>query len=418
MKVAGRVKSHYSIIIIGCGASAGFFLSFLNACEALEKRNILVLEKTLRPFRKIHASGNGRCNYSNISMNEGDYISLAGSKAWQKEAFKRVSELDLKSYLFNNGIPSRHDEYGRLFPYTNSAKTIAFFLEQNLSSETVDTQFDTEVTVVTKKSNEPFVVEWKKEGRQGRAFSDIVIYAAGGSAYQELGTDGSSLLILKKLGHMIIPQIPGIVPLETPKSVLHNIAGIKMEVEIYFKDLFKRKGELLFTEYGISGPNTLYASSVVSQYREKGRVEIHIDFLPEKDLTAEYFKTLYHKSRDKTWPSIFGGVLPHSFISAFIRAIGLKPECHKKCLSEETLRDMYRKLKDFRLEITGTRPLEEAQVSLGGISCDEVNPRTFESQKTKGLYILGEALDYTGGCGGYNIHWCAATAYAASQAIA
>lgn len=404
------MKNRYDVIIVGCGTAAGFFLSFLK--DSGKKAGILILERSPKIFRKLRASGNGRCNYSNLEMGEEQYYSFSASREWKQKAFLAAKKCNLQGYFYRSGIPSETDEYRRLFPYTNSAATIAEYFENALKSSGAELLLNAETTAVKKDlSSGGYRVDWAVDGKaRASAGAGAVVFCAGGSAYPQYGTDGTALKLLKPLGHRIIEQVPGIVPLESPDKMFRELAGMKLQTEIEYGD-FKRTGELLFADYGISGPNTLYASNAVSMDLAKGPVAVNINFLPKNELTLEYFEYIRRNSASKSFADIFRGALQAKFLNAFQRHHkGLEGQ-----LSDKGLADAFARLTRYPVKITKTRGFKEAQVSLGGVECGGVDPETFESISNKNLYILGEALDYTGACGGYNIHWAAATAFAAAQ---
>lgn len=402
---------NFDVIVIGAGTSAGFLLAFLAEQNAGARPRVLVLDKNSQPFRKVYASGNGRCNFSNTVLNGSSYYSVAGIHDWQRRAFEAAAGLDLRQFLFDRGIPSVTDEYGRLMPYTNAAKTIGQFLERHLRSADVTFCGDAEATAIAQDAA-GYTVTYTHAHSVRTARARAVVYAGGGSAYPQVGTDGSGFALLRALGHTVTPLAAGIVPLETSDAAFHALAGLKLECRISVRN-FARKGELLFTKYGISGPNVLFASNVVSLALLTGPVTVALDVLPEELFTIDYFRSLYAGAKEKTVTAIFGGVLRGEFISAFLKHTGISDR-----MSLQGIDTVYRALKQVVLTITRTRPLKEAQVSLGGVTADELDPVSFESRLHKNLFVMGEAMDYTGGCGGYNIHWCAATARAVAGRIA
>lgn len=411
------MKNRYDIIIIGCGTSAGFFLVFLKSFGAIKKRKrILLLEKNKEPFKKIYASGNGRCNFSNINITPDNYYSFTAGEKWRNTVFDSVKKLDLKKYFLERGVPSNADEYGRLMPFTNSSKTIGAFFENNLAADNIEFKNYAKVSTIIKKSSGAYTVKWSSKAGHSSADSNVVVFSAGGSAYPQLGTDGSAFAILKEFGHTVTDQVAGIVPLETLNSPFRKLAGLKMECEMSFEDKFKRKGEILFTKYGVSGPNVLYASNIISMRLLKGPVDIKVNFLP--GLSLDYFVDVFKNSPGKTVKGVFGGSLSADFIEAFIICMPGGGSSYKNNIEKNHIEKIYGALTNFKLTILKTRGFKEAQVSIGGVKPDEIDPISFESNLSKKLYILGEAVDYTGGCGGYNIHWCAATAKAAAEAVA
>lgn len=393
----------YDIIVIGAGTSAGFLLAFLDERGDARRKKILLLEKSKEPFRKIYASGNGRCNFSNTKITESSYYSIEGSDAWKKSAFKSAAKLDLKQFFHGKGIPSYSDEFGRLMPYTNSAKTIGIFFERYINASSVELKCYSQAIAIS-KNDCGFTVKYKHDKEVVSLDTGAVVYACGGSAYPQMGTDGSGFELLSKMGHRIVKQTAGIVPLETKETGFHELAGLKTECKIAVSG-YSRKGELLFTKYGISGPNALYASNEISLGLAGGPVKIIVDFLPEDNLSLEYFRSLYCAAKEKSIAATFGGALNGEFIRVFMRHSHLKGE-----ISPDEVKSVYSRLKNVELTVTKTRPMQEAQVSLGGVFADELDPASFESKLHKNLFVTGEAIDYTGGCGGYNIHWCAVTA--------
>ncbi len=443
-------KNEYDIAVIGAGTFTGFFASFYadafkNASRAKNTApRVIVIEKLSRPFKKIAASGNGRCNYSNSSIRESDYLQLENDEAFHSAALSSVRSLDIQRYLYDNLVFSRRDEYGRLFPYTNSAKTIVCFLENKLKNSCFETLFDTSCTGVKHmpakqpetsaggeydhnfnrahkraskyQTQEGFIIECEnlKTGRTLSINSKILIFACGGAAYPQLGTDGSAFGLIKKLGHSIPGPTPGICALETVKSPLNKLSGIKIEAGIKYKD-FCRTGEILFTEYGLSGPNILYLSNLVSKDLYAGEnTVIDIDFLPAAELNAEYFTSKIPSKELYSNFDIFSGVADRSFLNAFFSLTAIDGKARA---SKESAARIHATLKSYKIKILRARPFNEAQVSLGGVNCAEINPDTLESKIVKKLYFGGEAIDFTGGCGGYNIHFAAACARAAVNSI-
>jgi hypothetical protein len=440
--------NEYDIAVIGAGTFTGFFACFyldaLNgaAIKSSAAPRVAVIEKLSRPFKKIAASGNGRCNYSNSSITENDYLQLENDETFRRAALASVRSLDIALYLNGNLIFSRRDEYGRLFPFTNSAKTIVYLLETKLKKAGFETLFDTRCTRVQQRpadgraaagdgdykdnagetgkdhagGKNGFIIECEntKTGRTISINSKILILACGGAAYPQLGTDGSAFELIKKMGHSVSGPAPGICALETVKSPLNRLSGIKIEAGVKYKN-FRRTGEILFTEYGLSGPNILYLSNPVSKdLYAKEKVVIDIDFLPAAELDAGYFTSKIASKEFYSNSDIFSGVADRSFLNAFFSMSAIDGNARA---SEESVTRIHAALKSHKIKILRARPFNEAQVSLGGVNCAEINPETLESKLIKNLYFGGEAIDFTGGCGGYNIHFAAVCARAAVKSI-
>jgi hypothetical protein len=402
-------KLKYDIAIIGAGAFTGFFASFLNETGAAGKISAVAVEMLPRPFKKIAASGNGRCNYSNENFSAGDYISLEPDPDFEMAAFDSLRTLDLKKFFGDHLVPSRSDEYGRIFPFTNSSKTIVEFLEHNLKQSGIETLCDTrcdEAAPARHGSGFSIGCVDTKTGEQTSIYSNILIFACGGSAYPQLGSGGASFEVIKKFGHRIVGPVPGICALETSEKPFAKLSGLKLEARLKYKD-FDRTGEILFTDYGISGPNVLYLSGRVTRDLFLGEKPfVTIDFLPAAQLSAKYFSERAASCLYNSPDDIFGGALNRDFLKAFVRAAGMDRLNSDAAL----IKRLHGALKNYKAGILRARPFAEAQVSLGGVRCAEITPDTLESKLVKNLFFAGELIDYTGGCGGYNIHFAAACA--------
>ncbi len=400
------MKKSYDIIIVGGGSSAGFFLSFLKDKKFFNKPGILIIEKMSKPFKKIRASGNGRCNYSNLNFSKEDYYSFSASDSWKSFMFEKINGFDLKKYLLDQGIPYKYDEYGRVFPYTNSSLTIENYFNICIKDLGVELVCDSEVKEVFQNNDKDYVVKIYDKNNNVTIIvrTKTIIFASGGCSYPQLGTDGSSFNILKKIGHKITKTVAGIVALETEEKFFSSIKGTKIDCGIKYKN-FYRTGELLFTDYGISGPNVLYVSNLVSMELTKGKVVLNIDFLPQKYLTLQYYKNLF-KNKNDTLEKIFNGSLNLNFIKLFVNKVLCKNYTLKDKINDKILEKIYINLKNYNTTIIGTRTYEESQVTIGGVNCNEIDPVNLESKISKNLFFMGEIIDYTGGCGGYNLHFC------------
>lgn len=395
------------IAIIGAGAFTGFFAAFLDEAGAAGKARIVAVDKLARPFRKIAASGNGRCNYSNMSVSGENYISLEPDRAFDKAAARMVECLDLKQFFERRLVPSRSDEYGRLFPFTNASRTVVETLENCLRRAKIAPLLSTACRGASAAKGGGFTLECQdvNTGERSSIHSEILIFACGGAAYPQLGTDGSSFSLIEGLGHSIAGPAPAICALETEGLRFAQLAGVKMEVRIRYGG-FDRTGEMLLTDRGVSGPNVLYASGVVSRdLWRKEKPELTFDFLPGLD--EFFFISGAAAAGAASLADVFSGSINRDFLRAFARSVAVDVSA-----SADTgaITRLFLMLKSHRVRALRTRPFEEAQVSLGGVRCAEVRPDTLESLLVRGVFFGGEVLDFTGGCGGYNIHFAASCA--------
>jgi predicted Rossmann fold flavoprotein len=402
------MNENYDVVIIGCGTSCGFLVSFLKEKKFVSFPKILVIEKNSFPFRKLLVTGNGRCNFTNLNFSKENYDTLTADNIWQEKIFSKIINLDLKKYFLDNGILHTYDEYGRVFPYTKSAKTIHTFFVSNLNSLGINLCLNTEVkeVVKTKDGYKLFVYD-NKTGVQYFVTTKVLILSFGGKAYPKFGTDGESFKILKKLGHSTTKLLCGIVPLVTEKKDFAQLDGLKMECAIKYKN-FYRKGEILFTEYGISGPNVLYVSNLVSiDLQKSDKVVLTIDFLPEKSMTIEFYKKIFYKKTNSLLTDIFGGSLNNDFLKIVSKKVLGEKFDIKKPVQESELERFYFGIRNYKVSVVETKTFDESQVTIGGVDCNEINVDNLESKINPKLYFMGEIIDFTGSCGGYNIHFCA-----------
>lgn len=371
------------IIIVGAGASG------LTAavCAARLGARVTVLEKNDRIGKKLIATGNGRCNLTNINLTYDRYH--GGEAEFPQQALSCFGAEDAEAFFESMGLLTRREDEGKVFPYCGRASAVIDVFRMELEKLGVEIQCGFDVKEVIRRKTAFEVVSW--DGRH--LFSDRVIFAAGGKAAPNLGGGGSGYDILKKLGHKLTELRPSIVQIKTNKDKIAGLKGIKCEAAVSMLGKIYT-GELLFTDYGISGPP---AFSLSSYYKEGA--EISIDFFPDID-ENRLFLLLRSKLESVINPNdLFTGILHKNIASAIVRQSG------------QGIKEIARVCKDFRLETEGTLSWNNAQVTKGGISTRDVNPETFESLICPGLYITGEILDVDGDCGGFNLQWAWASGY-------
>lgn len=434
------------VVVIGGGAS-GMMAAVFAARNGAE---VTVLEQGNSVGKKILSTGNGKCNFTNISQNPGCYRGTHPDFAWQ--AVSRFPVPDTIRFFVELGIYSKNRN-GYLYPYSEQASAVRDVFRMELARLSVRTEEHIRVTEILpeqngfqiravrsvmtaqKKSKKRTVLV--KTGEEIRTYhAGRVILAAGGMAAPGTGSDGSGLALAKKLGHHIVPCHPALVQLRCAEDFYPALSGVraaaKAELLIGGETAALDMGEIQFTEYGISGIPVFqisrYASEVFcrsgketpGQAEEAKSVEAELDFMP--DFTKQQF-LVFLKNRIKMRPekrmaSFFTGLLHEKLSMVLLKRAGLSPDQKAGKLTEEELLCLLETVKGFRTTVTGTNGFEQAQVSAGGIDTDEIVPETMESKVVPGLYFAGEIMDVDGMCGGYNLQWAWSSGYLAGCAAA
>lgn len=404
---------HTTCLIIGGGASG------LAAAAAFSAHGIpaLLLERLDRVGKKILSTGNGRCNLANREMHPDCY---GKAEDFVRQMYGVTPPGEALSFLAGLGLLFSEEE-GRLYPRTKAAASVLDVLRAPLSRGVVRAETGVRVTKLSFVQN-----AWHAVSEDGRAFSaPYVLFCPGGSAAPKLGTDGSAAALVRSLGHTFTPAVPALVQLRCRQAALPSLkglrtnAGIRLQIDHSFAA--EEAGELLFTDYGISGIPVLQLSGRAARALcEKRAVSVTLDLLPEvpwKETEAFLLKRLGELSPDDL-SQLFTGVFPRMLTRALLRECTLTPEDPPEALTKDALSRLVQAIHAFPLPVTGTMGFEHAQVTSGGIRLSEVSPETMESRLCPGLFFAGEILDVDGPCGGYNLHFAFTSALTAARAIA
>lgn len=394
------MSNKLNIAVIGGGAS-GLFAAI---AAKNENTDVTIYEKEKRVGRKILATGNGRCNMTNTTASYNDYHSLDIKFICPTiERFWVDQTLD---FFENIGILWKEEDEGKVYPYSDTASAVLDVLRQRLEKIGVITECEFGVKKI-KKQNNQFIIE-DKNGKRKRA--DRVIIATGGMAGAQLGSDGSGYKLLESFGHKITKLYPSLVQIRTQTDTVKKLKGIKVNAKVSVGDK-EKTGEVLFTDYGISGPPVFWLSSYI-----EGEKEIALDIMPEYsyndilDMITKRVNTL----GDIPLEDFFVGMLNKRVSQALLKHIGVEPLSRLAgSLSRKEIQAVSSIIKNFKLQIKGTSTWNNAQVTKGGADVSQFNADTMESRLVKGLYCCGEILDVDGDCGGYNLQWAWSSGYIA-----
>jgi predicted Rossmann fold flavoprotein len=400
---------------------------------------VILLEKMHRPGRKLGITGKGRCNLTNIAPIR-EFISHFGpGGVFLRQAFYRYFTNDLITFFEELGVQTVTERGGRVFPVSDQAEDVVEALLGWIQGLGVTLCTDSPVTRALatddgKRLTGVEVRERPSEGRRRRTqlrhlrsvHGDAVVIATGGVSYPGTGSTGDGYRIAAELGHHIVPVRPALVPLDTAGDVAARLEGLSLRnvavtVRIDGRAAAEAFGEMLFTRFGVSGPIILTLSGrVVDALRAGTRVVLSIDLKPALDpkkLDARLLRDLdtYGKRQYRT---LLKGLLPRLLIPVCVDLTGIPPEKPAHQITAEERERLRCWLKDFRLTVTGHRPLAQAIVTAGGVDTQEVDPRTMSSQLVKGLYFAGEVLDVDADTGGFNLQAAFSTGWLAGRAAA
>ncbi len=401
------------MIVIGAGAAG-----LMAAAKAAEKgKNVLLLEKNDRVGKKLLISGKGRCNITNSTDIEGLIANIPGNGHFLYSAFYTFSNEDMIALLNSEGLETKVERGGRVFPVSDNAKDVVTLLQRYVQKRGVKLQLSSAVAEITQKDGAVTGVRLK-DGSFLEASS--VILATGGSSYPGTGSTGDGYVMAGKLGHNIIPLKPSLVPLLIKEKWVTELQGLSLRnVEITITDIKGKKlyndfGEMLFTHFGVSGPLILSASRHILSYDYRN-VKLSIDLKPalDEETLDSRLQRDFEKFTRKLFKNSLDELLPQKLIPVVIMLSGIPEDKPVNQITRTERRSLVRLLKDFSMEIAGSRPISEAIITAGGVCTDEINPSTMESKLVKGLYFAGEVIDLDGYTGGFNLTIAFSTGYVA-----
>lgn len=398
--------------IIGAGASGVFAALIL-------KQNYIdttVIERNANALKKIYATGNGRCNFTNRNVSYKNYH--GENPKFTISAIKKFDNYDVIEFFNDMGIPEVELENGKIFPKSLQASSIVKQMMCLANHLEVEFIFDSFVDDVRKNCD---VFEVKSNDSIYKF--DYLIVACGSKAYKKSGSDGNGYILMKKLGHNIVKTHPGIVQLRLNGDSFKKMSGTKFKANAKLvvdgKEVFEFYHDVLFTDYGISGPTILQLSGEAIRAKNNGLdVKIRIDTV-DLDENKLYEHLIYIISLNyyKKINELLVGLINDNLIEEVLNQAGISYDINVCELSKEEIYKLAHTLKNLEFSVSGYKDEDSGQITCGGVDTDEINPSTMESKKIKNLYIIGEIMDVDGDCGGYNLQWAFSSAYSCAMSI-
>ena len=404
----------FDVAIIGGGASG--VMAALAAKQTNAALSVAVLEKNPRVLRKLLATGNGRCNFTNEWIVAERYY--GEDAAFAMPALQAFGAAEARAFFAHLGVPSVVLEKGKIFPMSLQAASVADALR--FEAERVGVEMITGFAAQSARGADGSFAVLSADKRMVQA--GRLIMAAGGCASPELGADGSGYALMERFGHAVTKLSPALMQLKTEKSIVHGLQGVKLDARVSFwsggQCVGTAQDELLFTEQGLSGA-VIFELSVL--WHRFSQLAAQVDFLPDIEeaallrMLAERRTLLGHL----TLENFANGLIHKKLGQALTKLAGVeKLSMPISALPDEMLAAMAAAMKRFTVAITGAPGFKNAQVTAGGVRTRAFDAQTMESKLVPGLYAAGELLDIYGDCGGFNLQWAWASGYAAGRSAA
>ena len=415
-------------VIIG-GGPAGMMSAISAAENRSPKDEVIIVEKMNMLGKKLLITGKGRCNITS-SLEMEDFIkNTPGTGMFLYSSFQQFTNKDIIRFLKKQGLEVKEERGSRIFPITDKSTDVLNCFINRLKELKVKIYLNENVEqIITQKTEEEQKVIGIKTNKR-KIEADKVILATGGKSYPLTGSTGEGYKMAKELGHTITEIKPSLVPLET-YEVEKELQGLSLKnVKIQLKDTSKKRiiyedfGEMIFTHFGVSGPTILSSSAHLVRYKnienlfKERKIILKIDLKPalsEEKLNDRILRD-FEEEKNKQFKNSLNKLLPQKMINSVIKKSKIDPQKQVNTITKQERTRLIEVLKGFELEIKKFRPIEEAIITSGGIKIKEINPKTMESKKVKGLYFAGEIIDVDSYTGGFNLQIAYSTGYVAGK---
>ncbi len=388
------------VLIIGASASG-----LMCAIEAGKRgRKVLVLDHANKAGKKILMSGGGRCNFTNTEVSASNFISH--NPHFCKSALNRYTQWDFIALVNNHQIPYHQRDLGKLF-CDDSAKDIVNMLLKECKQENVKIHLNCNISTVDKSAENSFVVKTNLAVFQAAS----LVIASGGLSIPKMCASPFGYKVAEQFGHHLWPTTPGLVPFTLQphdKDKLEGLSGISLE-SLVSNERVQFKENILFTHRGLSGPAILQISS----YWKAGEA-ININLLPDLDV-VDWLITRRIKQPQVKLKTVLVEVLPKRLVPILLAQDVIQQALQN--LSKDKMNEIAQQLQHWKIKPNATEGYRTAEVTLGGLDCNELSSKTMESEKVPGLYFIGEVVDVTGWLGGYNFQWAWSSGWCAGQVV-
>lgn len=399
----------YDLVVIG-GGPAGMLGAATAGSSGLR---VVLLEKNDVLGKKLHITGNGRCNVTNSRPMENFHKSIVNNGKFMYSSFTSFDNIRLINLMRSLGVVMKVENDDRVFPASDRSADVVGALIRHLRENHVEIKLNAEV-------REIMVIDGRVSGvvlkNGARIKCERILLAAGGMSYRHTGSTGDGYRMAGQLGHSIVEPRPALVPLVAGEDWVKDLRGVTLEnVKVRASAggrAAEQSGELLFTHFGLSGPAIINLSSYLSR-NSIFPVEIQIDLLPcfSGEQLEERLRSCLEQNTGKHLKNALGDLLPRKIIPVIFAKAGLHPQKQADQVTRKDIDVLAHTMKNLTVIVNGLRPLNEAIITSGGVNTKEINPSTLESKIIKGLYFAGEIIDVDALTGGYNLQIAFSTGY-------
>lgn len=396
------------VIIVG-GGPAGI----MAALSAAKNNEVILIEKNKEIGMKLRLTGGGRCNITNNRDIEEFFDKIVNNNKFLYSALYTFSNYSLLEYLSSKGLEYKVELDEKVYTKSDKADEVIDLLKDDLINNDVNIKYNTTITDLIIEDN---VIKGVITSYGEKILGDKIIITTGGKSFPNTGSDGTMYSVLEKYGHTITPIYAALIPLVIKEEFVKKLQGVSMKDVVVSAKIKKKKiekrGDMLFTHFGVSGPAVLKLSSYVNKALTEGEVEITLDFL--KDKSKEEISKIMRSNTNKTVFNNLKGVLPQNFLKVVFEILGLS-EIKASDLKKEDEYKVIEYMKEMKLTARETLTIKAAQVTSGGVKVKEINASTMESKLIKNLYFAGEVIDVDAETGGYNLQIAFSTGYLAGM---
>lgn len=405
------------VAVVGGGAAGMLAAVF----AARQGNQVHLFEQNEKMGKKVYITGKGRCNFTNACDDDDFFRNVVTNPKFLYSSFYGFTNQDAITFFEELGVRTKIERGMRVFPQSDHASDIIRSMEKELRRLDVKIHLRSRVENLTTESDR--IVGIQLQNGAG-IDADAVILATGGLSYPSTGATGDGYRLAESVGHKVTECMPSLVPLVTEEDYIPRLQGlslknVRLTVMDGKKKAYEAFGEMLFTHFGISGPLVLSASAYVGSRLKKGPMKACVDLKPalSQEKLDEKLKRMFEEGRNKQFKNVAGELFPAKLVPVMIM-LGKIPEQKKvNEITKEERRGFIQLMKAFPMTIVGMGEYKEAIITRGGVSVKEVNPKTMESKRIKGLYFAGEVLDLDALTGGFNLQIAWSTGHAAALGV-
>lgn len=411
------MENVYDVIVIG-GGPAGMMAA---GTAAGKGRRVLLLEKNVGLGKKLLITGGGRCNLTNNKTEVRTMLSkYKGNDQFLFSAFAQFSVKDTLAFFNGRGLATKEENEGRIFPVSDSAKSVFDVLVKYMRESKVEVKTGVEVMGISVGADNNIVVAT----RGGNFVAAACVLATGGISRPETGSTGEGFKWLKKLGHTIIENDFALVPVALSDAWVKKLGGVSLkDIKLTtFQNGQKQasgKGSVMFTHFGITGPLALNMSKEIGELLKYGQVTAEVDLFPAEDLGAlrKRLQELLAADPNKKLKNVLSSIVPAALTDALLKLSQINGDTKNNLVSAEHRKSLVKLFKSIPLNVSHLLGAEKAVISSGGVALEEVNFKTMQSRKIPNLYLIGDTLNIDRPSGGYSLQLCWTTGWVAGSSV-